>query len=174
MDIARLLLFLLPAYFANSSPVVLGGGAPVDLGWKLFDGRRVFGNGKTWKGLVGGIATGTMVGFFVGYFTAGTAYAIYASTRAYVLSAFLLSCGTLFGDLAGSFVKRRLNLASGRPYFLLDQLPFIVFALVFAYAGGLMPPFNALDVVTILILTVALHILFNVLAHGAGLKKVPW
>ena len=35
--------FILPAYFANAAPVVLGGGPPLDMGKKFLDGRRILG-----------------------------------------------------------------------------------------------------------------------------------
>jgi len=35
--------FFLPAYFANATPVVLGGGTPIDLGRNFLDGRRILG-----------------------------------------------------------------------------------------------------------------------------------
>ena len=48
------LLFIVPAYLTNASMVLIGGGKPVD-GEKLFiDGRRIFGPGKTWNGLIKG------------------------------------------------------------------------------------------------------------------------
>ncbi|GAI48998.1 unnamed protein product, partial [marine sediment metagenome] len=59
--IAWALWFILPAYVANATPVVLGGGKPIDSGKKFTDGRPIFGAGKTWRGFVSGIATGTMV-----------------------------------------------------------------------------------------------------------------
>ena len=58
----RLILYILPSYFANSVPVLLGGGAPVDGGRKMADGQRIFGDGKTVRGFFAGIAAGTLVG----------------------------------------------------------------------------------------------------------------
>ena len=129
MDLLMLLLLVLPAYLANASPVVLGGGAPIDFGRKLGDGRRIFGDGKTWRGLAGGITTGTLTGLLLANLAASAPYSLYASAESYLIAAFIMSCGALFGDLAGSFIKRRTGMAPGRPYLLLDQLPFIVFAL---------------------------------------------
>ena len=47
MDLLALLLFLIPIYIANSSPVILGGGIAIDLGEKFFDRKRILGKGKT-------------------------------------------------------------------------------------------------------------------------------
>jgi len=48
---------MLPAYLANSSAVVLGGGPPVDMG-KEFGDARLLGDGKTWRGFFGGTLSG--------------------------------------------------------------------------------------------------------------------
>ncbi|MFA6036169.1 MAG: CDP-archaeol synthase, partial [Candidatus Micrarchaeia archaeon] len=74
MDLLSLLLLVLPAYFANSSPVLLGGGAPVDLRRNFSDGRRIFGDGKTWRGLVGGIFVGTLAGVALSLFAPSLPY----------------------------------------------------------------------------------------------------
>ncbi|GAH00840.1 unnamed protein product, partial [marine sediment metagenome] len=43
-----------PAYLTNAGMVLIGGGKPVDGGKNFIDGRRIFGPGKTWKGLIRG------------------------------------------------------------------------------------------------------------------------
>ncbi|RLG70583.1 MAG: CDP-2,3-bis-(O-geranylgeranyl)-sn-glycerol synthase, partial [Methanobacteriota archaeon] len=108
------LRFIAPAYVANPVPVLLGGGTPVDLGHNFWDGKRIFGDGKTWRGLVAGITAGTIVGFVQGR----------------LLPGFLLGLGAMGGDLAGSFVKRRLGVARGSPTPGVDQLDFLVGALL--------------------------------------------
>jgi len=174
MDLLMLLILVLPAYLANASPVILGGGAPVDLGRKFFDGRRIFGDGKTWRGLIGGIAIGTLTGALLAFLVLGSPYSVYVSSADYIKAAFIMSCGALFGDLAGSFVKRRTGMKPGRPYLLLDQLPFIIFALLFLAALNLLPPLTALDWLIILVATLVLHPATNWMAHKLGWKKVPW
>ena len=70
MDLPTLLLlmfwYILPAYAANGLAVIFGRGnqfnAPLDLGKNFIDGKRIFGDGKTVRGFVGGVATGTAVG----------------------------------------------------------------------------------------------------------------
>ena len=42
--------YILPAYLANATPVLLGGGKPLDLGLKWLDGERLFGDHKTFRG----------------------------------------------------------------------------------------------------------------------------
>src|SRR5256886_10801535 len=59
--IPQALWFFLPAYVANPMAVVFGGGTPIDFGRTLRDGERLFGDGKTWRGLVGGTLAGAFL-----------------------------------------------------------------------------------------------------------------
>ena len=64
------LWFILPAYLANSSPVLghkLFGkyNYPIDFGKKLKDGKRILGDGKTWNGLIFGILVAVLVGYIL-------------------------------------------------------------------------------------------------------------
>ncbi|HIH18885.1 TPA: CDP-2,3-bis-(O-geranylgeranyl)-sn-glycerol synthase [Candidatus Micrarchaeota archaeon] len=170
----RSILFILPSYFANSIPVVLGGGAPLDGKRKFSDGQRIFGDGKTVRGFFSGIATGTLVGALEGIMLSGTAWDIYGSgASAYVAAGFLLGAGTMAGDLVGSFVKRRQKVARGKPSWIMDQLMFLLFAFLFSYplAAHLL---TLESVLFLTILTYFVHIGANVLANRWGLKKVPW
>lgn len=59
------LLFFLPAYVANMSPVfaaklVPRWSAPIDGGRLARDGKRLLGPGKTWRGLAGGAVAGAL------------------------------------------------------------------------------------------------------------------
>jgi CDP-2,3-bis-(O-geranylgeranyl)-sn-glycerol synthase len=45
------IVFIMPAYLADAGMLVMGGGKPVDLGYICKDGRRLFGEGKSWRGL---------------------------------------------------------------------------------------------------------------------------
>src|SRR5439155_16292119 len=68
MDLAAIphaLWFFLPAYVANPMAVVFGGGTPIDFGRTLRDGERLFGDGKTWRGLVGGTLMGALLGLLL-------------------------------------------------------------------------------------------------------------
>jgi len=170
----RSLLYILPSYFANSTPVALGGGQPLDGNRKLGDGQRVFGDGKTVRGFFAGIAAGTLVGAVEGIALPGSSLDIYAAgASTYVVGGFLLASGTMVGDLAGSFIKRRLKIARGKPSLALDQLTFLLFALLFSYplAAQLL---TAESVAFLAVLTYFVHIAANVIAHRWGLKKVPW
>ena len=75
--VMELVLLILPAYFANSVPVLLGGGAPIDGGKKWNGKQRLFGDGKTVRGFFAGVASAVAVGALEGIFLPGTAWDIY-------------------------------------------------------------------------------------------------
>ncbi len=166
-------LFILPAYFANATPVLLGGGTPVDLRRNFFDGKRLFGDGKTLRGFAAGIAAGALIAALEAYFLPGTQFAFLPSPQLILLSGWALSLGTMLGDLAGSFIKRRLGMDRGNPSLVLDQLFFLFVALAFAYpfAAGLI---TIESFVFLVALTYVLHVGTNFAANKLGLKSVPW
>jgi CDP-2,3-bis-(O-geranylgeranyl)-sn-glycerol synthase len=66
------LLFFLPAYVANMSPLLVARviprwTAPIDGGRVAKDGLRVLGPGKTWRGLVGGTVLGAVTALVVAW-----------------------------------------------------------------------------------------------------------
>jgi len=161
--IASAIWFILPAYFANAAPVVLGGGPPLDMGKKFLDGRRILGDGKTARGFVGGLIVGTIVGLLQGVAR--------APLREYLLLGFLLALGALLGDLASSFIKRRLGIERGRAAPGLDQLSFVVAALILA-SPVKVPPWQVIAV--ILIITPPIHLATNFIGYKLGLKSRPY
>ncbi|MEM2282361.1 MAG: CDP-2,3-bis-(O-geranylgeranyl)-sn-glycerol synthase [Candidatus Hadarchaeales archaeon] len=170
------LWFILPAYVANASPVAFGGGRPIDGNRKFLDGRPLFGPGKTIRGFLAGLAAGIVTGlvlYLLHPFILETAEPVpgLGSLPSYLRLSSLLSLGALTGDLLGSFVKRRLGMARGDPAFLLDQLGFLVLALLFAY------PFfrpSRPMVIFLLLITPALHLGTNVLAFKLRMKERPY
>lgn len=154
------IIYILPAYIANGAPVIFGGGTPVDFGKKLF-GKPIFGRHKTVRGLVAGLLAGFVI-------------TIIESVPMPQLLAvgIALTLGTQFGDLIGSFVKRRLSKKEGSEFAFFDQYLFLVFALAFAWPFGNLP--GIYGIIFILALTGILHKLTNILAHKAKIKDVPW
>ncbi|MBU1198048.1 CDP-2,3-bis-(O-geranylgeranyl)-sn-glycerol synthase [Candidatus Micrarchaeota archaeon] len=170
MDLVSLILYIFPAYVANSAPVLFGGGAPIDFKRHLPDGNRLLGNSKTLRGLGAGLAAGMFAGVLLAYLLPNM-FLPFLSFRLKIWVAFLLASGTLFGDLLGSFIKRRMNLKPGEPFFLTDQLLFLVMALAFS-SLVFIPSYS--EIIYLFLLTFILHVLLNILAHRLNLKRVPW
>jgi len=158
--IIEALKFILPAYCANAIPVIIGGGKPLDLGKNYKDGRRIFGENKTFRGFFSGLIIGSLVGIaenlFFGY---------------PILFGFITSLGALTGDLVKSFFKRRIGLKPGKMLPVADQLDFVLGATLFSFL--LMPP--TLEVfITIIIITPPVHLITNFLAYLLKLKSHPF
>jgi CDP-2,3-bis-(O-geranylgeranyl)-sn-glycerol synthase len=152
----------IPTYVANSAPVVFGGGPPIDRGRAFIDGRQLLGSHKTVKGFVCGLVLGSLAAF---------AEAILFGNPTLALAGTFACLGALLGDLAGAFVKRRLNIPPGNPLPVLDQLDFILGALLFV------SPLIQLTLGAVLILvaaTVPIHLVSNVAAYTLRLKSRPW
>lgn len=59
MDI---IIFVLPLWFGNAAPTILGGGPPIDGGRYWRDGKRILGDGKTIRGFWMAVLVGIVVG----------------------------------------------------------------------------------------------------------------
>jgi CDP-2,3-bis-(O-geranylgeranyl)-sn-glycerol synthase len=169
------LWIMLPAYLPNPVAALCGGGTPVDLGRNFADGRRVFGDGKTYWGLIAGILAGIAIGL-VQILAAG-AYGPAWLPQHTVLSVTLLSVGALLGDLVKSFFKRRFGKERGAKWPVADQYDLVagafVLLLVFdspwLFAEVTLPAF-----IGILILTPLLHRAVNIIGYLVKVKEVPW
>jgi len=157
-------LFFMPAYIANAAPTIFGGGTVLDFGKNFADGRRIFGNGKTWRGSAVGIFSGT-------FYKVLENMAAQKPFSAQLMLAFSLSFGAIFGDILASFVKRRAGFEKGESAPLLDQLDFVVGGLFFASFFARIEPET---VFILLLITPALHLAVNMLGYVLKKKEVPW
>jgi CDP-2,3-bis-(O-geranylgeranyl)-sn-glycerol synthase len=152
--------FVFPAYCANAAPVIAGGGLPLDFGKNFFDGHRVFGKNKTFRGFFFGLA----IGFFVGL--------LECFVFDYpLLFSVLPPLGALLGDLAGAFLKRRLGIAPGGLLPVVDQVDFVVGAVVFSLPLAMVSLELA---IAVLLITPPIHLFTNFLAYKLKLKSTPW
>ncbi len=155
------LKFIFPAYCANATPVLAGGGVKMDFGKNFVDGKRIFGNNKTFRGFFFGLAVGMLVG--------SIEYVVFPGLP--ILFIVLTPLGALLGDLTGAFLKRRLGIAPGGLLPIIDQIDFVVGALVFALP--LMIVYWQLAV-TVLLITPPIHLFTNFIAYKMKLKRHPW
>lgn len=169
---AKAVWLMLPAYIANPTAVVFGGGTPIDFGKNWRDGRRIFGNGKTFRGLLGGTACGIMTGLIQMQFS--PAWAPGSFTLTVIIT---LSFGALLGDIVKSFFKRRLGLERGAKFPLVDQLDFVAGAWVLTYIFSpqwFSDNFTFWIIITVILLTPILHRITNIIGYIVKLKKEPW
>lgn len=181
-QIIAALWFMLPAYIPNSAAVLFKGKMPMDFGRNFWDGRRILGNGKTWRGFFGGAFTGILIGIIQNYISPILPQNYFPQFSPDIAVALgILAClsfGAMLGDSLGSFIKRRLGIKSGGRAFLLDQLTFVFIAwlVVFIfYPSFFNIAFNNVPaIVTILLLTPLIHRVVNIIAYKMGKKPVPW
>jgi CDP-2,3-bis-(O-geranylgeranyl)-sn-glycerol synthase len=164
MDIAKLIIealkFIFPAYCANATPVLAGGGLPMDFGKSFLDGKRIFGTNKTFRGFFFGLAVGIAVGL--------VEWALFDYPFLFSL---LSPLGALLGDLTAAFLKRRLGIAPGGLLPVVDQVDFVVGAIVFSLPLAMIYWELA---VAVLVITPPIHLFTNFLAYELKLKKTPW
>jgi CDP-2,3-bis-(O-geranylgeranyl)-sn-glycerol synthase len=172
MDVTLIIIealkFIFPAYCANGTPVLAGGGTKIDFGKSFVDGKRIFGNNKTWRGFLFGWSVGFSVGIAEGVAFGFDNYP--------VLFSFLIPLGALLGDLTGAFIKRRFDIAPGGLLPVVDQIDFVVGAVIFSsplilinWVGLSLPV-----ILTALLITPPIHLLTNFGAYKLNLKKHPW
>jgi len=164
LDIAILVIealkFIFPAYCANAAPVLAGGGLAMDFGKNFLDGKRTLGKNKTFRGFFFGLMIGVLVGVVE---TVLFGYPL--------LFGLVSSLGALSGDLAGAFLKRRMDIAPGGLLPIIDQIDFVVGALVFSLPLGMVYWELA---VAVLIITPPVHLFTNYVAYKLKLKSNPW
>ena len=178
----------------------------IDGGRVMSDGNRVLGDGKTWNGLIGGTVGGGLLGALTHSISNGNSVdsapfldplSSYGTNSAEIsdawfyfgdgfATAFTIGCvlgfGCMFGDSAGSFLKRRLGhkregkISSKAP--LLDTLPFA--ASTFVFGQLLLAPSIVgsseliMGMVILIFATPILHRSFNIIGFRLGLKSVPY
>jgi len=169
------LWIMLPAWLPNPVAALFGGGTPVDLGRNCPDGHRVFGDGKTYRGLVAGILAGIAIGAV--QIQAAGAYGLDSLPHQTLVSVTLLAVGALSGDLVKSFFKRRFGMDRGAKWPVADQYDLVAGAFILLL---IFDPAWLLTEVTlpaflfILVLTPLLHRAVNIIGYAFKVKEVPW
>ena len=113
------LKLLLVLVAVNGAPILITRifgtalGLPIDAG-RRFLGQPLLGDHKTWRGLVAAMLTGTALAPMLGLSP---------------ITGLLIGLLSMLGDLASSFVKRRLHVSPGSRAPLLDQLPEVLLPL---------------------------------------------
>ena len=151
---------ILPACMANGIPAFLRKikflDKPIDFNFKLWE-KPLFGRNKTWRGLIIGILCGVLVFVFQKYLYQFAFFQNISLINYFefsILYGILLSAGALLGDLAGSFIKRRFNVAPGQDFCILDQIDWIMGLLLFS-SLIFIPCWYA--VITIILLGIIFH-----------------
>ncbi len=169
---------MLPAYVPNNFAVLAGGGRPID-GGRTWNGKRLLGDGKTWRGTAAGIVAGAILALILNatHSPAASALGVDLPKLFPIAAIITLPAGAMLGDMTASFLKRRTGRERGAAFPGIDQLDFVVVSLLLTLLAA---PSWALDTYTIpvlivvFVLTPLLHLVTNGIAYALGLKNEPW
>lgn len=176
------LWFFLPAGVANMAPIIAARltymdkwETPMDCGLKL-RGKRIFGENKTWRGLLSGIVAAIAVVYVQqliwqnGAVTFDAALPIDYLEYSPVLLGLLFGAGALLGDAIESFIKRQKGIPAGDKWFPFDQIDYIIGGCM---AMALLAPLSIPLYLLILALWFTLHLIFSYLGYLLHLKPRP-
>lgn len=182
---------IIPAYIANASALLVGGGTPIDFGKRWKDNKRILGDGKTWQGLIAGSFIGMTAGFglsIAAKYAQSFEFPIYLDDftgfPVMIPLIFSICFGALLGDIVESFFKRRQDIPRGSDWIPFDQLDFIIGVLVStAIMSTLLDFFSLLSynwfftqfslyhILTLLIVTPFIHLFSNFIHKKILAKK---
>ncbi len=177
------LWLFLPAMVPNSAAVVFGGNTKMDFG-KSWRGKRIFGDGKSWRGFFGGAFSGILLGLILIGISAlfgSEDYWGYGGFYGNIGILVCLSFGAVLGDLCGAFIKRRLGMERGQKAPVLDQYDFVIGAFLvtalffpdWVYATYI-EGWHITALIFIIVIMFAIHRSVNIIGYKMGLKKEPW
>lgn len=181
-DLLVALWFFLPAGAANVAPILAAKASmmtnlavPLD-GGKYWRGKRIFGDNKTWRGMVAGIVAAILIfglqqwliyeyPTMTSYFT-GIDYLALPT----ILMGILFALGALGGDAIESFFKRQRGIDAGRAWVPFDQLDYVIGSILLTMPVVMLTP---AQYVWALICWCGIHIGVSYLGYRLGFKPRP-
>jgi CDP-2,3-bis-(O-geranylgeranyl)-sn-glycerol synthase len=162
--VIQLLYVMAPAYAANMAPPFVR----YWRGWNRPISRRWLGAHKTVLGFTLGVLAAVTTTFIQSRIAWEGALVASGHWAALGLR---FGVGAMTGDIAKSFAKRRAGVAPGDRFVPWDQLDFVLGALALVWGAAAL---SRADVVTIVLLSVAGHVLVNHLGYWLGIRDVKW
>lgn len=183
-DILFALWVYLGAALGNMTPILVAKSSwkplrnwitPIDLG-KTFRGKRIFGEHKTWRGLITGMIMSTVILALQQYIFRRSPWLQDAiggfdfGTLPTLLVGPLLGLGALGGDAIKSFFKRQRNTPPGKSWFPFDQIDLPLGALVATWA--FIHP-TAIQAIIAVLLGLTAQLVSSYIGYLLGLKDAP-
>ena len=168
--------YMLPAYFANMAPVIMKNmfkslAIPID---RTFGAdARVFGKNKTYRGIIFGVLFAVIISYLQSLLSGFTFFRSLAflGYSSWLPIGVLIGMGALLGDLAKSFVKRRLRIEPGKKLIPWDQWDFVIGAMLFN--SVIFVP-SLYIVITVLLISFLLHVIVNHIAFYLKIRNEKW
>jgi len=160
-----------PVIFKNYFTVLA---KPVD-GGKLFAGKEIFGDHKTWRGLIVATVVGGVI-FLVQRqlilaFPSMVAWSPFDLRLAPWWFGFIFAAGAIGGDLVKSFFKRRFAIPAGSSWYPFDQIDFLLGG---AFVASFYYTITPLMWLIILFFGSIAHIVVNHIGFWLRIKDSPW
>ncbi len=153
---------LLLIFAANGAPILVRAifgsrfAYPVDGGQVFFDGNRILGEAKTWRGMFAAIVVTCPLAVFVGYSW---------------MTGLLIASGAMAGDLFSSFIKRRLAMPASAEAPVLDQVPeSLVPCLLIMHTIRI----DTIEIIVLVSLFFAIERVLSKLLFQLGLRQRPY
>ncbi len=189
MTLLKMYVTMTPVIFAGilnmvfvKTPVYSRLKTPIDGGLTLRDGRRLFGDNKTWAGFFGMILAGALTQLLWGWVCLGIPdmcyiYHTFENTPLFnLLAGGAMGLAYMLFELPNSFVKRRLDIPCGKTvegvkgvvFFVVDQVDSlfgvgIVFAVLY--------PMPLWQYFLYIVLGAATHIAVNSLLYKLKIRR---
>jgi CDP-diglyceride synthetase len=158
---------------------------PIDGGCNYKDGKRLFGDNKTWKGFFGMTVLTTLFTLPFALFERYSQSAQWHSLLDYgsrswpyggLLMGSMLGLAYVVAELPNSFIKRRLDIGPGENARGLFGIVFTVVDQADSVFGValtiiLMTPITLMQVFIFIVVGTTAHLLINILLYAVGLKK---
>ncbi len=157
---------------------------PIDGNKKFIDGKRIFGDNKTWKGLIGYIILNIFTACLWGLICSVSKieqynflYVNHGNTITYnIVLGILLGLAYALCELPNSFIKRRLNIAPGKTtkgakkilFVILDQADSVIGCVLVVHCFYKMTLSFILAYIALGTIT---HILMNMILYFMKLRK---
>lgn len=178
-------VIMLPAMTANTFAPFCGGGTPMDFGKRRRDGRRYLGDGKTWRGFIGGIAGASALGMTLLVLMdvggiADSSDSLWGPFPQNLILILALATGSLVGDALGSFIKRALNRPRGAKTPLLDQWDYLMGAALFLlpfypwWYDEMVAGHGWTGLAAYPLIAWTAHVVANHIGYRIGVKSEPW
>jgi CDP-2,3-bis-(O-geranylgeranyl)-sn-glycerol synthase len=162
--ILQCLYLMLPAYFANMTPPFVR----FWKGWNRPINQRLLGTHKTIVGFLAGIVVAVATTYVQSRINWNGSLVAYSH---WFFLGLAFGFGAMGGDSIKSLLKRRRAIAPGSSWIPMDQLDFVVGALL---AISPWVRLAWLDVIAILIISFLADIVINHLAFWLGIRQSKW
>jgi len=171
MFVLEVLYLFIPAIIANTSP---GIAASLRLPGDIPIAASVLGKHKTWRGHIASFFGGMMAAYvlhIIAVLSNGAWVTAWYEDK-WMTLAVLMTVGAKLGDTIKSGIKRRFQKKEGAPWYPLDQIDYMIGAILFT-----MPVTGWIgwkEYAVLIIVPMVANKPIAILAHRFGQKRVPW